>query len=780
MNARGLGACALALLPALAIGLGLALPRFALDPYPQLTGSALALCGALPLVAAVLLGSCMRRAHCELRSWAALGLGALALCFALSTRSRPMHDALEHARALALGASGLACCVAGASLGPAARAWLPSALTCLALALAGSALGAAALAPDAAAREAALAGLLGNSGLLAQAALPGAAAGVWLAIAGRGPARALGGAAAALGLAQMALAPAWASALALSLALACAAARTRARTRVLLACCAALAALAPFAARAVQRASAPAPQSSSTSANASALERYEAGGLPVRLLIWRSVLPMAAAHPGLGLGPGQFQSAYPPWRDAREIELTTRAHTLPFAEVEHAHSDPLQALAELGWPAALTWLALCAGAALAAWRALGIDGQSGEAAHGVDGQSGEAARCIDGQRGEAALGCALFACLFGSLGHAPFHHNPLAAVQGFLLLGLFLAREPWVPARVSPPRSAWRSAGLAAFALAAGLYALPRALPLLEHGAALAARQRARSVEQERAALERALDAAPHSSMARALLARQLESDPLALSAANAQWKLALVARPHAYGPLTQLALSLVRVGELDEARKQLLLALAVDPGHPGTLRNLAALEAEAGETAAARAWIGELRLRGALDAAWLDGCAAQALLRHGPEHGLALWAELDARYAAARPEELEAWGRAARERGANSSAAAHEAAAQHLSAAAHEAAAQWLWGRDHALAGRADLALRNLRQAQRQTRTLRPQGARAAQLELAAALQLAGRSEEAWAELGAEPPSASERARLPAWAAAALAELGQAVPSAR
>lgn len=757
MSARDFGACALALLPALVAGLGLALPRFALDPFPQLAGSALALCGALPLAAFACAAAFTGRARSELRTWAGAALAALALCFALSSGSRPLRDELEHARALALAASALACCAAGASLAATARELLPSALACLALALAGSALGAAALAPDAAAREAALAGLLGNSGLLAQAVLPGAAAGAWLAAAGRGPARALGAAAAALGLAQMALAPAWANALALGLALACAAWRARARARIALAAGAALALLAPLLVRQLAAEPAPAPQPAIASAPTSALERYEAGGVPVRLLIWRSVFPLAAAHPFLGVGPGQFQSAYPPWRDAREIELTTRKHALPFAEVEHAHSDPLQTLVELGWPAALLGLALGIGAAAAAWRALGR------------------------ASAQAALGCALLACLLGSLGHAPLHHNPLAAVQGFLLLGLFLAREPTAGSPGARRPFAWRTGALAAFALAAGLYALPRALPLLEHGAALAQRQRAHGAEQERAALERALAAVPSSPMARALLARQLEADPLALSAASAQWRLALFARPHAFGPLTQLALCLVRAGELAAAREQLKLALALDPAHPGTLRNLAALEAEAGETAAARAWIGELRLRDALEPAWLEGLAAQALLRHGPEHGLALWSELDARYARARPEELEAWGREARERGATLSEAAHEAAAlSKLSAAAHEAAAQWLWAREHALAGRADLALRNFRQAQRQTRTLLPQGARAVQLELAAALQLAGRGEEARAELDAEPATAAERARLPAWAAGALAELDSGAPSAR
>jgi len=750
MSARGLGACALALLPALAIGLGLALPRFALDPYPQLAGSALALCGALPLAACVLLAAFTGRLRSEPRAQAGAALAALALVFALSSSLQPVTDTLEHARALALVASALACCVAGASLGGAARAVLPLALASLALALAGSALGAALLAQDAAAREAALAGLLGNSGLLAQAILPGAAAGAWLAVASRGPARALGGAAAALGLLQMALAPAWASALALGLALVCGAIRAHGRARIALAACAALAMLAPWIARELEAepASAPVAASAAEAPPSSALERYEAGGLPVRLLIWRSVLPLASAHPWLGLGPGQFQAAYPPWRDAREIELTTRGHVLPFAEVEHAHSDPLHALAELGWPGALLWLALCIGAGIGAWRALGSRAGASES--------------------QRALACALLACLLGSLGHAPFFANPLASVQGFLLLGLFLARELPTSRSAAEPRLAWRAGALAALALAGGLFALPRALPLLEHGAALAARQHARSTEQERAALERALAAIPSSPMARALLARQLERDPLALSAAIAQWRLALAARPHAFGPLTQLALGLVRAGELGAAREPLKRALALDPGHPGTLRNLAALEAEAGETAAARVWIGELRLRGALDPTWLEGLAAQALLRHGPEHGLALWAELDARYAQALPEQLEAWGRAARERGAT------------LSAAAHEAAAQWSWGREHALAGRADVAVRNLRQAQRQTRTLAPQGARAVQLELAAALQLAGRADEARAELGAQPATAAERARLPAWAAAALAALDSGAADAR
>jgi O-antigen ligase len=70
-------------------------------------------------------------------------------------------------------------------------------------------------------------------------------------------------------------------------------------------------------------------------------------------LIWRDTLRMVSARPW-GVGPGQFQPSFLPYASAELLAAYPRASVI----INDAHSEPLQALAELGWLGLLVAVAL--------------------------------------------------------------------------------------------------------------------------------------------------------------------------------------------------------------------------------------------------------------------------------------------------------------------------------------------------------------------------------------------------------------------------------------
>lgn len=89
--------------------------------------------------------------------------------------------------------------------------------------------------------------------------------------------------------------------------------------------------------------------------------------IEVRQEIWKGSWQMAAEAPFLGQGPGQFSVEYARFRTQREIELSTNERQFP-ASPRTAHNDPLEILAEGGWPGLLLSLGLIAAASLAIYR----------------------------------------------------------------------------------------------------------------------------------------------------------------------------------------------------------------------------------------------------------------------------------------------------------------------------------------------------------------------------------------------------------------------------
>ena len=708
----------LLLLPALAFATPLS--PLADDPYPHLAGTGIAVVLLAPLALFLLVSGSGARG-----AWPFV----LALAWALVARAlAPVTDTCEARRAL-LGLALLPLAFAGgAGLDARGRATFLGALVVLSLAWTGWA-----LARGFAGEE--FAGVLGDTGSLSQAALPGAAvAGAWLARED-GAKRVLGAFALFLFLVHVAAAPVITGSHTLLAGLLCAAWRGPARGRGALLVLALTALLAPFAgmaAREALHARVPALE------GASEAPSHSLAGLGVRALVWKSALGLVADHPFTGAGPGQFQAAFPPYRDAREIELSRHGACSELdTEVEHAHNDWLQGFCELGLPGGLL---LTLGLALAARAALRA--------------------CGDDERLPAAL--ASLALLVNAFVHAPLSSNSAAAP---LALALFGSLAP------EGPRSRVRALACALPALCA----LPFAPALVTHGGALADYIRsARALDalshatgtraelaarvsaeaaRARAIVQVALAAAPDSVPARELAARALEPGRR-LEA----WEGVLALRPHSAGAWEETAAECVRAGRFEDARARYLRALELSPTHPRLLKNLARLECTRLDFARGLETIERLRAQGCLAPDWLAELGRALALEFGRPEGAAQLL-FGRSLASLSPEELHA-----RARGEASDGEAYECLAQ------------LLWARQHAAAGEFELALRNYRQAAERSRAKRGAEAGAAPpyaLELAAAELRAGRRDDALAHARGLALAADARAALPDWARAALPELG-------
>jgi O-antigen ligase len=759
------------------------------DPLPHLSGFALA--SLLGLFASLWT---LARGREPALLPSALLLCAV-LCGAGSVAAGRVTDALEAQRSWCAASMGFALLAAGGSLRPGARANLGRALPLLSLAFTLPALGAHVLGS-----ERGLAGSLGNTGALSLAALPGAAAGAWLALRRPGPWRWVGLSAAAAFAAHAWLAPVLAGTLTfgvllLVFAFTPSAGPTTRTTRwpplvsalallagaflstrgaAPLATPASIATPTPSATPASlvtpmpsdtpasssaptpsdtpTSSSAPTPSDTPTSSSARASSAATAssaapalstetraagsgtgaasasadagnlGGLGVRLRLWRTFPRIVAREPLYGLGPGQFQAAYPPLRDPQELEASThgRAST-DFSEVEHLHNDWLQGIAEWGLLGGTAWILLLLAGGSAGWKAL---------------------RGADPTRAIAAS--ALLPLLLGAALHAPFTYVPAASAQGFVLLGLVLGSA----SEVERPR--WQRVALRALPLAFGLLALPASLALLEHGRAITNRgalaawaQRMPDVDlvearaEERTYIDRALTAVPRSAVAHALLARYAAQDPALLAQELEQWRLVLAERPYSAEALFRCGLLEAAAGRSEPAREYWQRLLSIDADEPSTLRNLALLEARAGRAGEATRHFDRLESAQRLSVDWLRTTAARELLSGRLEAGLLFAMRAEGWSKRPLAEELDARGLARAKVSAD------------LYAEALRAAAQWLWGREQFAYGQSADAVRNFRQALTATRRVLATGAPALRAELAVALDAAGRAADARAELG-------------------------------
>ena len=739
----------LLLLPALLLALPVPLDLLADDPFPHLSGAGWSLLASLPLLVLLLVRG-VRLGRAALLALALLLLAGVATL-------RPVSDPLEAKRALAQLASLVVALVAATRLTPRGRKRLELGTIGLSILWCGGA-----LLQRFTAAEQHLAGVLGDTGSLSQAALPGAVVGAWYAASRTGRSALLGLVAALLFLLHASWAPVLAGGLAFVCTLVFSAtaspwASGHSGTRRRLGGLAALGIATLILFRGLPPDALPErtvfaqpPPVEGTPAAGEAPDAL--GGIAVRRGIWLGSLSLIAEEPLLGVGPGQFQASFPPHRSARELELSRRgACNEDNTEVEHAHSDPIEGVVEYGLLGGALWLVLlfcCGRGCVAALRS--------------------------GRVHATALGAAGLAVLGNSLVHAPLLSNPAAGPLAFAVFGAALgALEDSGSAGPAPGSRLRALAGLLA------LYVAFQGVVLVRHGRALTdylgatrdlqlavrsdegAPVTARRADEALAALDRALAVAPRSAEARLLSARIEKTDELR----HEKWLEVLEVRPYSVEAHEALGVMQARSGKLGPARDHLQAAAALSPTHPRILKNLIRLELRGGELERGLAWLERLRGSGCDHEAWIAGLGATLVLEEGRFEAGALLlrsSPLDE----LSPERLHGDYR-------------DEASSQtpHVRDA-YECLAQLIWARQHAENGTFRLALRNYRQAQRKSLAWTEGGALSLRLERAAAELREGRVETARELLAGDVARAAlgrEWPGLPSWAQETLATLPRA-----
>ena len=706
-------------------------PGAVLADVPQhvLTGTALALLASLPLSLFV-----AWRGRSRTIVALPLFLTAAALAFARAEFG-DLTDTLEADRALIALSTHLLFLLAGASLSSAGGRTLARALPLLTLLWLSSAVLSWFTAGN-------LAGVLGNTGDLAEAAVPGAACGLalWGARTGGSRPTALLALAAFLSTAIFALlVPVHGAAWALAAAALLAAAHRRSSqpTRAVLLACAGLAlALVPLLRLGQEQTATPEatmlPEVTGNTQAQKATTPNSTGGLAVRRLIWQRLPALLAEAPVLGPGPGQFQAAFPPHRDPAEIELSTHDRTTPFeTAVEHLHNDWLQGLSEGGLLGGVAWI-LFLFAVL--YRSL--------------------VPVPEEPPDRSAARCAALAVLVLALSNAPLNYSPGTSPLAFALFGWLLAGER-------------RIHGRSRHLLPVGILLLlslqaPRALAILRHGQA--------------ATPQESLAACPDSAPALALAAHlETAAGPGHASAALSAWEAVLERRPHAFDALLGAGNIHARAGDTAAVRHYYKRAQMVDAHHPGLLRNLITLELDAGRPREARAPLERLIADGRPFRGWARAQGTRRLAAGESREALFLLAACGA---LAGPDGAPPGG------GDDFYAASQRAreAQDTAFAEALRSHAYRLWATEQALAGDFDTAVRSLRQARTssgrsaaagpQTAAGPPPAARL-DLELAAALLGAGREEEARSQLGASHPRPQDIVSLAPWAGQILMDAG-------
>lgn len=566
------------------------------------------------------------------------------------------------------------------------------------------------------------AGVLGDSGSLSQAALPGALVGALFFARGSGGVRALGLTTFILfalhALQVPVLAGAVAALLALGSALVLESGATRRRCALVFG--ALLLGLFTLATGLVHSSGGSAPNATAgldrvepeaatgVASTTDATRRSPFGGFEVRARIWSRIPALIAARPG-GIGPGQFQASFPPFRDPREIQLSRQGVCNDFeTEVEHAHNDWLGGLAEGGAPGGLLWFALLAWIGARAWR-----------------------RLAGGTIEVAAAALAVLGLLWNAALHSAVLVHPTNGLVFGLLAGVLF--QGGRALRAIPAALGVRLAALGLVVVAV------LAWPLTTHGRALttyvgalarldrepnASEARRESLARTaRESLARALVAAPASVPARKQSARLTnELEP---------WFELLDLRPWAADVHDQLATLAARRGQDELAREHWETSLSLSADHPRLLRNLARLAAWSERPSEAATWIARLEANGCLQANWLRELGASLALAGRRDAALDAFTRADPELAGG-PEALFAASGAAREAG-------DKRLADALRSLAHQG-----WARRHAAAGDFATAVRSYRQALAPTLVAKSSGSPAIRLEKAAAEWRAGLPDEA------------------------------------
>ena len=732
----------------------------------ELTGAGLILLAALP-------AAWLMAAHKEHRpTLAPLLVCALWFIAELSSIFHPATETLERDRALLLLITGVVLCFAATKLRDAGRAVLGKLLCLLTLLLllpplTEAGLGAARLflndeAPSLA--IATLAGVLGNAGELSNAALPGALFGVMLAARGRGSWRALGTIAALSSLLHATFAPALTTLVAVAIIGLITAffgkANGMPRGRVRTPLSFALIAFALMGGRFVLRALPSGPSAPNQEAQVAlgTQSNSDLGGLAVRSLVAQSSFDALLALPSpfsrarelsasnsispeagqlLGYGPGQFVNAYPNFRTAEEITLSSHDRTLKAeTEVEHPHSDLLLAFVELGWLGGFCFALILLHALSCIRRALS-----------------------KGDDAEAGLAMGLAGLVIASLLHAPLLHHPFTSALAFIALGALSS-----PTSASPLKGArWFGVALAVLLTSH----TQRALAITRHGDELAKLSNSPTWEGQYEVVERLLKACPDSVIALNRRARLLDHPSASTASLEERleaWRAVRALRPSRVEPLIQTGILHARNDRLSSASQSFNAALAIDSHHPAALRNLARVEFLSSHAVAGAELLDKLVQIGHEDKLWRLRLGTDLLLEGMLEEATMVLDRCQLRF---RNLNAERCWQLAREYRRNSG----DPVQAHI-ADAFECTAHRLWARRHAEALDWDSARRSFRQAQRLARrddlSLPPRF----ELEFAAILWNCRMPIDARDTFLSAGDDATAWRNLPGWAGDALLEL--------
>jgi len=471
-------------------------------------------------------------------------------------------------------------------------------------------------------------GALGNTGDISEAALPGAVLCAGAVVCGRAP-LSMAALVALLGYASYAGGvPVHAGVLGLGAALVAAIAallfsrregnelgRVALARRVRILLIAVLISVAAIGARTLVPGDGPAPDgapglaASGESDPAADDAATTTGGVAFRKLTWARIPSVLQDHAALGLGPGQFQAGFPPYRDPAEIELSTfdRKEPTPI-EVEHAHNDGLTALAEYG---------LIGGGALLLFLLLTL-------ARAVRQLTGE-----DETRRD--FGLAAVAVLANATVNSNLLYSPLALLGAFVVLGVVAG-----PTDIRRARSSFDyiAPGLALAALAV---LTPRALSYVEYGRALADIPSARIVLEDGrekldavslgVILENAHRVRPDGPVVLEKRAQLLRTIDASLESQRANMRRWLQVRPHSFAGLLAGGALEARLGSFDVAHDRFDAALRLDPGHPALLRNMVRLGCDRRAPQEVEEALARLADRGLDDPAFLRSVAIEVML---------------------------------------------------------------------------------------------------------------------------------------------------------
>jgi O-antigen ligase len=277
---------------------------------------------------------------------------------------------------------------------------------------------------------------------------------------------------------------------------------------------------------------------------------------------WADAWALAKGAPLLGVGQGSFG----------EAEKVVKVSPV-FSLTEHAHQEPLQALAEHGLIVGSLWILLCLAPAAVAIR-----------------------RLLATPRGRRRSLGAAFVGAYAALATACLYEFPLRAgalaILAALLAGVLFAVER--PAAIVAPRG-WLAAGLVLGALSL-LTPVGVLLDDLAPGSLFASPAADLALSDQR--------------WDEVLLAEGEPQAAAAASASAAAARAALLRVPTSEWALAKLARAEAGLGHTERAREALQIATRVYPSDPWTWLALARFEAELSQTPSARAaWSAGLAL---------------------------------------------------------------------------------------------------------------------------------------------------------------------------